>query len=733
MGRNNDVCKGKNIRIGVMNFVRLEKAFCSPILAVFLIVATCAVIYSNSLNGLFLFDDIRIIVENEKIRDVSNFLQVDQILEKRPFTDLTFALNYQFGRLNVLGYHLINLLIHIINGVVVYFLSSAILGRLFKPTRDHPAIPRYASPNTEYETSIPLVALFTALIFAAHPIQTQAVTYICQRYASLAAMFYMLSVLFYLKGRMLQRLREARSISLENGGRPEAPGLRIGGKMRLFFLYSVCVLSGILAFLSKQTAASLPLAIILVEVFCIDGSRAAWKKKFAWAGAVLLLILIATLLMSGKFDGSAPFGELLEDVSKRTRDTDIVSRWNYLCTQFTVVTVYVGLLFLPLGQNADTMFPFKTSFFDGSTPFAFLFLLIIVMIALRVRKKIPALTFGIFWFFITLSVESSLIPIRDAMFEHRLYLPMFGFALGLSAAIFRWLSTRKHWAVILLTATVFAYGVAAYARNKVWHSQETLWTDVLSKSPHNYRAHANLGIVYSNKGMLTDAVQFFKKSLELKPGVRAQFNMGLVFGQLGDPETAEDYYRKAIEMDPLYAKALVNLGVILSGRENFEEAAGYFQQAVRIDPESVEAWVNLGFALMNMGNMDEAIQSYSEALRLDRMSPFANFYLGIALVRTGNPDGAKPYLLRAIEADPDLVMAHREMGLLFARKNNMDGARFHFSEVVRITPESSDGHFYLGLALVRKGDREEGIRELSEAVRLRPESVKYRTYLERLR
>ncbi|HIJ36888.1 MAG TPA: hypothetical protein HPP59_06400, partial [Deltaproteobacteria bacterium] len=148
-----------------MNFLKLEKAFCNPILACFLIVLTCAVIYSNSLDGPFLFDDNRSIAENEKIRDVSNFLRFDQIRMKRPFVDLTFALNYRFGQLNVRPFHVTNVLIHMMTGVIVYFLSCAILRRLLRPTGDPPPIPHHESRNTRHKTPIPLIGLFTALIF----------------------------------------------------------------------------------------------------------------------------------------------------------------------------------------------------------------------------------------------------------------------------------------------------------------------------------------------------------------------------------------------------------------------------------------------------------------------------------------------------------------------------------------------------------------------------------------
>jgi hypothetical protein len=125
------------------------------------------------------------------------------------------------------------------------------------------------------------------------------------------------------------------------------------------------------------------------------------------------------------------------------RETELVSRWSYLCTQFNVLVIYIRLLFLPIGQNLDYLYPFKSGFFDGYTPLAFMFLAGLAALGIWNRKKWPIITFGIFWFFITLSVESGIIPIRDAVFEHRLYLPMFGFALIVSYLLFHLLSKIK--------------------------------------------------------------------------------------------------------------------------------------------------------------------------------------------------------------------------------------------------------------------------------------------------
>jgi len=177
----------------------MKRYLSSPWPAMVLVTLAAAIIYSNIYNSPFVFDDTLITLEKMELRDPSSYLSpVKRILRPRAIVNLTFALNYKFGKLEVFGYHLVNVLIHIINGVLVYFLALTILRRLFNASQPS----NNAGPLSSNHL-IPIMALFTALIYIAHPLQTQAVTYIIQRYTSMAAMFYMASVLFYLKARII--------------------------------------------------------------------------------------------------------------------------------------------------------------------------------------------------------------------------------------------------------------------------------------------------------------------------------------------------------------------------------------------------------------------------------------------------------------------------------------------------------------------------------------------------
>jgi len=272
-------------------------------------------IYSNTFSASFQLDDVTNIGDNLQIRNLSNL----PLSESRYVGYLSFALNYHFGQRNVFGYHLVNLLIHITNGFLVYFFVLLLL-RI-----PQPSLTPHASPLTNASG----IALATALLFVVHPVQTQAVTYIVQRFASLAALFYLLTVLLYLKWRLTEP---------ENRHR--------------FLWYAGALLSTILAMKTKEISFTLPLMLILIEVvFFGSPTRKQWIALIPF----LLTLLIIPLSHPGKI------GELEAGFAKGTTE---ISRLDYLFTQFRVILTYVRLLVLPIHQNVDYDYPISHSLLE---------------------------------------------------------------------------------------------------------------------------------------------------------------------------------------------------------------------------------------------------------------------------------------------------------------------------------------------------------------------------------
>ena len=700
--------------------------------ALILIPILALIIYHNIYQCPFVFDDRIGIEENTTIRTLSNYSSPGGLLRPRAIVGFTFALNYKLGKLNVFGYHLVNVLIHIINGFIVYFLAQTIFTQLSntsaqrfgelnspksKVQSPQPAISQSTINNQQ--STIFLMSLTAALIFIAHPIQTQAVTYTVQRCASMAAMFYLASVFFYLKARILAQSSKLEAQS--SGGHPLS-----AFSLQSSAFFTLCIICGMLAFLSKQNTASLPGVILLAEYLVIDRTWEGWKRKIPWFCLAFafwgLFVLYVIGFFSGGTGGGIEAGGVLEDVSRLTQETENVSRWSYLCTQFNVLVIYIRLLFLPIGQNLDYMYPFKTGFFDGYTPLAFAFLIGIIGIGIWNIKKRPVISFGIFWFFITLSVESSLIPIRDALFEHRLYLPMFGFAIIVSYLVFHYLSNKRSLALVLSLSIIVSLGLATYLRNITWQNDTNLWSDVVSKSFHSFRGHNNLGYALDKQGRTEKAVEHYLQALRIYPDfAEAHYNLAIHLDKQGRTEEAIEHHLQALRTKPDFAKAHNNLAVALERQGRTEKAIEHCLQALRIDPDFAEAHSNLGNALSKQGHTEEAIEHHLQALRIQPDFPGGHNNLGHALSKQGHTEEAIEHYLQALRIQPDFAEAHYNLAVALDKQGRTEEAIEHYLQALRIDPDNDKAHNNLGNALNKQGRTEEAIEHYIYALRINPD------------
>lgn len=563
-------------------------------LAFLVIVPLGILIYSNTFQAGFHLDDVHSITENFSIRNLSNLSSIWGFSKTRFFTQLTFAMNYHCGGLNVFGYHVVNILIHIANGLLVFFLA--------RQTFETPALRTH--PLSGSRTSI---ALFAALVFLTHPLQTQSVTYIVQRAALLATLCYLGALNFYAKARLI----------------------------RGFHYYVPALVLAVIAMFTKQIAFTLPLAISLYDVsFFKDASEKPGARFLKLIPFLLTLGIIPFLMWVYRSSEIGQFGDL-------TKETTAIGRSAYLLTQFNVVRTYIRLLFFPMGQNLDYDYPVASSFMEPATFLSFLALSGIFLVALTFYRKHRPACFGVLWFFLTLSVESSFIPIRDVIFEHRLYLPMVGFAFFLSVTLCSIVkNVRAFFAVV--AAVILLFSALTYRRNFVWKNDLTLWQDVLKKSPGKARTYDGLGFAY---------------------------------GELGDTEKAIANYEKAIKLDPSFAKAYHNLGIALNRAGKLEEAIPYYQKAIELGSKSPKTWDNLGVAYGKKGDFENAITCSKKAIEFDPLYAKAYNNLAVTYSHLGDFKQAIPFALKAIEIDPRFAEAYSNLAVGLIREGDLAGAR----------------------------------------------------------
>jgi len=539
-------------------------------LLLFMLAVIILLIYTETLTSPFIFDDISNIRDNPHIR--IPFLSFKNLawagfqspLANRPVANISFALNYYFHGYNLVGFHVVNILIHIASGFFLYF--------LVKTTIRTPALrARYAE--------LSWIPFFTAFIWLVHPLQTQSVTYLVQRMNSMAAMFYVLSMLLYVKFR-----------------------LSSGHYTKWSFLGG-CILAGILALGTKEISATLPGFIILYEWYFFQGLSRQWAKRhmLILAGIGVLIIGISLAYL-----GSELWARILNDYN--SRDFTLTQR---VLTQFRVIIFYISLLIWPQPSrlNLDHDFALSYSLTNPMTTLLSLTIIIVlILLAILFAKRESLISFCILWFFGNLVIESSIIGL-ELVFEHRNYLPSMLAILLLVTLVFRYL--KSTWlSVVALCVMGTLFTVWTFERNNVWSDEISLYRDCVAKAPG--------------------------KARKIKPDyVDAHYNLGYALSRQGNLDAGIYHFDETLRLDPKNLKALNNLGVVLALQGRYGEAVNYFGAALKLNPRDAEIHNNIGISLKGMGKPDEAAKHFARAQALDPRHADAHNDLGILLNKNG--------------------------------------------------------------------------------------------------
>ena len=536
-------------------------------------------IYSNTFDCSFHFDDIVRIVNNTDIRNITDVKAWWNSYPSRPIGMFTFALNYHFNQLDIKYYHLVNLIVHLINTCLIWWLTLLIFSS--PAMKDQPI----AKDKKQ-------IAFLTALLFVSHPLATQSVTYIVQRLTSMVAMFYLLSIALYVKARVSDKGNKSKAI------------LIIGS-----------MVSAVLAMLTKENAFTLPFAILLTEIFFLRT-----MKQFSINFRDYRVILITATLLGMIMIIPLKFSfSIFNPLPPMLGHAYTITSFNYFLTQFSVIVKYIQLLFLPVNQVLDYDFPISTSFFEIRTLLSFLVLLSLIVLAIFSFKRYRIISFGIFWFFLTLSIESSFIPISDLIFEHRTYLPSFGFFLILSSGIYLLFWNRyKYIAIAIFIIIIGSNSYLAYERNKVWKDDLTLWSDNVEKTPNLPRPLLTRGFVYGNLGQYDKAIADFSRVIEIEPKSKeAYYDRGIAYATIGQVNKSIADYSRLIEIDPSYAKAYSNRGADYFNLGQLDKAIADYTVAIAIDPNYPDAYYNRGLAYGKLGKWENAIADYTRLLEID--------------------------------------------------------------------------------------------------------------------
>jgi len=512
-----------------------------------------AAVYSGTLDHSFHADDKENIWNNSFIQ-ISN-LSVNELAkavsesvnDKRPVANISFALNYYFHGLEVRGYHVVNIIIHLLAGIMLfYFIKKTLCIPLVRDKLGEAAF----------------IPFFTALIWMVHPLHTQSVTYIVQRMNSMGAMFFIMAMLFYVKARLTSE--------------------RV--KKILFFVTSI--IAGLFAFGSKQNTVTLPLFILLYEWYFFQDLRLKFsRQQLFWIATISCLFVFVLYL----FLGTSPLNRLFPSYAGRP-----FSMAERVLTQPMVVLHYISLIFYPEPGRLNLDYDFPLSYSLVSPPTTLLAILAIIgMLGLAIysARKNRLYSFCILWFLGNLVIESSTIPL-EIIFEHRTYLPSMLVILLLVLFLHRIVNKRRV-LIASLAAVALLFSYWTYARNKVWQDELTLWADIHEKSPNKARVNQHYGVELNARGrakeaipILENALRLYGEEIKLQRNVDKRKtashleNLAVAYTNNGEFKKAIFYLNRALKEFSLSATTHYHLGACYVKIWRFEEAIYHFTRAL---------------------------------------------------------------------------------------------------------------------------------------------------------
>ncbi|MBM3265301.1 MAG: tetratricopeptide repeat protein [candidate division Zixibacteria bacterium] len=658
--------------------------------------------YWNSFSGAMVFDDLKIIVEDSSVRLFDLWPMLLQA--QRPLLRLTLALNYAWGGLDVFGYHLVNVTIHILAGLALFGTVRLTL--------------RSARLETYFTTGqASVLAFVVALFWLVHPLQTQSVTYIVQRGESMMGMLYLVCLYCVIRSTRSKRAW-------------------------LWFVWAFLAFT--LGAASKEIMAT---ALVVIPLYDRIFLSKSWKEMIRKRGIMYLAIYlpgivwlsvnVLPVLLKPLFAGS----ESNPIIASAGFGVPGLSPAQYVVSQPGVILHYLTLVFWPHPLCLDYEWRVAATAMQVIGPG----LLIVGLLAASAWAlvKHPPIGFAGVAFFLILSPTSSFIPLHDLAVEHRMYLPLAPMLAVIVIAgwfalkrlpLDRNISVAVQTGLVVLVAG--AWTATTIARNTAYHSPIALWESVLDIYPNNHRARVNLGSAYMDTGQTKQALDHYRQAMDLRSDdSRTLYNLGYALQNLNQDEAAEQTYRtalKGVTYKQLAAKMYNQLGLIAMKRGDLRRARAEFTTALKAMSTFAIARTNLAGVLLQTDKADEAHDYLVQALKDEPDLAVAHYQLGVVMERKGDLASAIAHYADAVTHDDQYVDAKLRLrhaqaleknteGLQLAKQNRMQEAMAAFEAAIEYYPELSDAYNNLGNALMAQGQREKAIEFYQQSLRLNEE------------
>lgn len=649
-----------------------EPRFFRPWIVVLLLVLGVGTVYWNSWHVPFVLDDKMAITDNPTVRTLwplSGPLSPPtdgSPVAGRPLPNLSFAINRALGGEAVWSYHVGNVALHLAAALVLFALLRQTLAR--------PAVPE------RLRNDAPVVAAAVALLWALHPLQTVAVTYVSQRTELMVSLCYLLTL-----------LAVGRAAAAERGRR---------------WWGVLAVVACVAGMACKEVMVSAPLLALLYDRTFFAGTfREAWRARWRlYAGLMASWFLLGFLIWSthGR-GGTAGFGL-------------VVTPLNYVATQAEALPRYLGLVFWP----SNLIFDYGRYVARDTAVIAVGLAVVGGLFAttLFALRRWPAAGFVGVLYFAVLAPTSSFVPVAtQTMGEHRMYLVLAGVLTVVAGVLWRWLDRRA--VVAILGVAIVAAGARTVVRNTDYASSEYLWRDTVRRWPSNVRAYNNLAAVLFERGELQEGAALLTEAMRLDPqDVDTLRNLSRLDLQSGRAELAVERAELAQRLDPRSAFGWIVVAVARMGAGRLADARQAWQEVLRLRPDWPEAHLGLGDVLARTGEPAAAIREYTEALRLRPEFVPAHLAYGGVLARLGRTEEALVQAQRAVQIDPHSGPALALTARLLSTLDRSDEAVATYQTLLQVQPNSPGVHFNCGNALILVHRFTEALAQFDEAARL---------------
>ncbi|MCX5894661.1 MAG: tetratricopeptide repeat protein [Proteobacteria bacterium] len=595
-------------------------------LLLFLVVT--AVMYGNSLNNTFVFDDIPLIVENSLIRDFRNIPMIMGLENGqpmyRPVRYLSYMIDYAISGMNPVAYHGANCLYHALTAFILFLLLRTLTGSR-------------------------LTACAGAVLFLVHPVATDSVTYISGRRDILVTLFYLLAFYCFVGYRKSQKPWYA----------------------------AATVLCFILALGSKEMGVTLPVVCFLYDFTCAFAGMQNQPASLAHKIKQSLLNMVAS---HGKlYAAIGAAGALFFYYKIFVHYPSLMNSFyggtaqSNFATVIRIVCYYIKLLLLPVALHADysyNSFPLSRSFAEPRVIASLLVLAGCLRLIIWSLNRQRWVFLGGMWFFVTLLPVCQIFPHHELMAEHYLYLPAIGFIILLTPLLQYLMENKNKAALVLFAVLLLALSARTIARNRDWRDPMTLWSTVLKRAPQCARAHDNLGTEYFKRKEYPTALMHYKQAVQIRPE-HAIFhnNLGRAYGVVGDIQNAQAELEQAVALNPGLAEAYNNLGIAYYQKGDYRKAAELFWKSGSMKPSELVSF-NYARSMLQLGVVAEAVRALEEAVHLKPDYVDAYQELGAIFLKKGDRQRCVAYLEKALQAAQDLSQKERiEKAIEYIRKN----------------------------------------------------------------